>query len=73
MGRHGRVFAWVMPEGVAGLSGLSLSIMDIATREDAGPTPASKDPFRQQAAAPTVPRRNFQVPPTGPLFTPGGN
>jgi hypothetical protein len=74
VGRHGRIFAWVMPEGVAELSSLSLAIMDIATREDAGPMPdSSRDSFRQKTAAPAVPRRNFQVPPTGPVFTPGGN
>jgi hypothetical protein len=74
VGRHERVCVWVMPDGMAGLSGLSLAIMDIATREDAVPPPAEpKEPLSQKAAAPSVPRRNFQVPPTGPVFTPIGN
>ena len=29
------VFVWVMPEGIEGLSDLTLAILDIATREDA--------------------------------------
>ena len=35
IGRHGDVSVWVMPEGVAGLSELTLAILDIATRDDA--------------------------------------
>ena len=65
---------WVMPEGIAGLSELSLAIMDIATRDDTATAPISpKEPFRQSTPPPAVPRRNFQIPPTGPVFTPGGN
>ena len=60
-GRHGDLAVWVMPDGVAGLSELTLEILDIATRED-----------RPGPAARTVGRRNFQVPATGPVFTPGG-
>ena len=68
IGRHGNVFAWIMPEGVAGFSELTLAILDIATRQDDSPaSEASKfGPHRS-----TVPRRNFQVPASGPVFTPG--
>jgi hypothetical protein len=71
--RHGQVFVWVMPEGIAGLSNLTLTIMDIATREDPSPRPAasSREPFRDDATPEAIPRRNFQVPPSGPVFTPG--
>jgi hypothetical protein len=69
IGRHGNVAAWVMPEGIAGLSALTLEILDIATREDALPASASPLGLLHRT---TVPRRNFQVPPTGPVFTPGG-
>lgn len=58
-GRRGDLAVWVMPDGVAGLSELTLEILDIATREDS--------PAPHRAA-----RRNFQVPATGPVFTPGG-
>jgi hypothetical protein len=68
-GRHGNVSVWVMPEGVTGLSELTLTILDIATREDDAPSPESHSPGARQGA---VPRRNFQLPATGPLFTPGG-
>jgi hypothetical protein len=72
VGRFDAVFVWVMPEGVAGLSELSLAIMDIATREDTTGA-ADHDPkSRRGKSEPVgVPRRNFQVPPVGPVFTPG--
>ncbi len=34
VGCHDRTYVWVMPEGVPGLSDLTLAIVDIATRED---------------------------------------
>ena len=34
VGHHGQVFVWVLPDGIAGLSELTLTIMDIATRQD---------------------------------------
>ncbi len=73
VGHHGQVFVWVMPDGIAGLSDLTLTIMDIATREDmVSPPAASSREFLRGSAAPAeVPRRNFQVPPSGPVFTPG--
>jgi hypothetical protein len=73
VGRHGQVFVWVMPDGIAGLSDLTLTIMDIATREDmvSPPAASSRESLRGSAAPATVPRRNFQVPPSGPVFTPG--
>ncbi len=67
-GRHGDVAVWVMPEGVGGLSELTLAILDIATRDDTAPALASPADERQGG----VPRRNFQLPATGPVFTPGG-
>jgi hypothetical protein len=74
VGRHGQVFVWVMPEGIAGLSDLTLTIMDIATREDGASVPNRPlEPLLQLLAPTAVPRRNFQVPPTGPVFTPGVN
>ena len=67
--RHGDVAVWVMPEGMTGLSELTLDILDIATREDLpGPTPPL-----ESANRPSVRRRNFQVPSSGPVFTPGGS
>ena len=72
VGRHGKVFVWVMPEGIAGLSDLTLAIMDVATREDARAVSTQPPGMLHQLLAPiTVPRRNFQVPPSGPVFTPG--
>jgi hypothetical protein len=68
-GQHSDVSVWVMPEDVGGLSELTLAILDIATSEDGGVTPASPDQGGRQRS---VPRRNFQVPATGPVFTPGG-
>ena len=63
VGRRGNLAVWVMPEEVDGLSELTLEILDIATREDAVAVPDS--PHRTF-------RRNFQMPPRGPVFTPGG-
>jgi hypothetical protein len=67
-GRYGNVSVWVMGDGIAGLSDLTLAILDIATREDTAP-PASPPGHGWQRG--TVPRRNFQLPATGPVFTPG--
>jgi hypothetical protein len=67
-GQHGEVSAWVMPEGVSGLSELTLAILDIATREDTAPP---SDPPKNGPHRGAVPRRNFQVPASGPVFTPG--
>ena len=73
IGQHGQVFVWVMPAGIAGLSDLTLTIMDIATREDMVPHPvaSSRESLPGGAAPAAVPRRNFQVAPSGPVFTPG--
>jgi hypothetical protein len=72
LSHHGTVYAWVMPEGINGLSDLALMILDIATREDSVPGPSEpRQPLRGAAGPPSVPRRNFQVPPAGPVFTPG--
>jgi hypothetical protein len=61
-----------MPEGVHGLSELSLAIMDIATTEDDASLAAAGDNSMRGKSGPSgVPRRNFQVPPVGPVFTPG--
>jgi len=72
VGRHGQVFVWVMPDEIAGLSDLTLTIMDIATREDmvSPPAASSRESFRDNAMPAAIPRRNFQVPPSGPVFTP---
>ena len=67
-GRHGDASVWVMPDGIAGLSELTLAILDIATREDNSP---ASDLSRYGPRRGTVPRRNFQVPASGPVFTPG--
>ena len=67
-GRHGDVAIWVMPESITGLSELTLQILDIATREDA--VSASSSP-REYPDRPSIPRRNFQAPATGPVYTPG--
>jgi len=69
--RHGPVHVWVMPEGISGLSELALAILDIATREDVVVEPSHPGQPLRGDAGPVVPRRNFQVPPTGPVFTPG--
>lgn len=72
VGRFEDAFVWVMPEGVFGLSELSLAIMEIATREDdARLAAAGENIVRGKPGLPGVPRRNFQVPPVGPVFTPG--
>jgi hypothetical protein len=72
VGHFGTVFVWVMPEGIDGLSELTLAIMDIATSEDVAGSPVSdSEHLRGMARPPGVPRRNFQVPPAGPVFTPG--
>ncbi len=69
---HGPVHVWVNPEGISGLSELALAILDIATREDNVPAPSQPaHPLRGAAGPPSVIRRNFQVPPSGPVFTPG--
>jgi hypothetical protein len=69
VGRRGRTYVWVMPEGMSNLSDLTLSIVDIATREDSEPGQPTNSPPRLFGPQP-VPRRNFQVPPSGPVFTP---
>ncbi len=68
-GQHGDVWVWVMPADVAGLSELTLAILDIATRVDEADTAVPPDRSGRRGA---VPRRNFQVPASGPVFTPGG-
>ena len=68
-GQHEDVSVWVMPEDVAGLSELTLAILDIATRVDDAETGVPPDRGGRRGA---VPRRNFQVPASGPVFTPGG-
>jgi hypothetical protein len=71
---HGPVHVWIDPEGITGLSELVLEILDIATREDNAPAPLPaplNHPLSGAAGPPSVPRRNFQVPPSGPVFTPG--
>lgn len=69
VGQFADVFVWVMPEGIEGLSDLALAILDVATSEDTGGT--SGGHVRGTPGAPGVPRRNFQVPAVGPVFTPG--
>jgi hypothetical protein len=65
-------FVWVAADGIAGLSDLTLTIMDIATREDIDPDNArGNDRARAADGSPAIPRRNFQVPAAGPVFTPG--
>jgi hypothetical protein len=72
VGRHGDVFAWITPDGIGGLSELTLAIMDIGTREDSTVVPATSKGAASPGAAPhTVPRRNFQIHPLGPVYTPG--
>ena len=72
VGHFDTVYVWVTPEGVTGLSELSLAIMDIATREDtAGAADDDPKSRRGKSEPVSVPRRNFQVPPVGPVFTPG--
>jgi hypothetical protein len=72
VGHHADSYAWVVPDGIDGLSELTLAIMDIATSDDSEVTPDSgAGRLRGMAATPGMPRRNFQVPPVGPVFTPG--
>jgi hypothetical protein len=74
VGRFDDAFVWVMPDGVVGLSELSLTIMDIATSEDATGLSVDDQKSRRGKSDPVdVPRRNFQVPPVGPVFTPGSH
>jgi hypothetical protein len=68
VGRFGDVAVWVMPEGIAGLSELALAVLDVATREDSPMPPGSS---ARDWPRGNVPRRNFQLPATGPVFTPG--
>ena len=69
VGRFDDIYVWVMPEGVHGLSELSLAIMDIATTEDdASLAAAGEHSVRSKSGPSSVPRRNFQVPPVGPVF-----
>jgi hypothetical protein len=71
---RGTTYVWIMPDGIAGLSDVTLTIMDIATSEDAGLARVeSGKPLRGAAGPPSVPRRNFQVPQSGPVFTPGSH
>jgi hypothetical protein len=72
VGCHEGTYIWVMPEGVPGLSDLTLAIVDIATRDDSQSGRVDPGiPPRKMGVAPGVPRRNFQLSPSGPLFTPG--
>jgi hypothetical protein len=74
VGRFEDVYVWVMPEGMTGLSDLTLAIMDIATSEDSGGAPVSEGERLRGAAGPAGGmRRNFQVPAVGPVFTPSGH
>jgi hypothetical protein len=74
VGHYENTRVWVLPDGVDGLSELTLAIMDIATSEDTGVTPdPGAGPLRGVTPTPGTPRRNFQVPPVGPLFTPGAH
>jgi hypothetical protein len=72
VGHFQDVYAWVMPDGMDGLSDLTLAIMDVATKEDIGGGAFREGgPVGAMPFAPGVPRRNFQVSPVGPVFTPG--
>jgi hypothetical protein len=72
VGHFEDVFVWVIPEGIGGLSDLTLAIMDVASSEDSGGDRfAAGGSLRGMAGPPGVSRRNFQVPPVGPVFTPG--
>jgi hypothetical protein len=74
VGRFEDVFVWVMPEGITGLSDLTLAIMDVATSADSGAAQGAEGGSQRGLAGPPgVSRRNFQVPPVGPVFTPGGH
>jgi hypothetical protein len=68
------VYVWIEPEGAEGLSDLTLAIMEIATSEEVGDVSvANAGISRGLAGPPGVRRRNFQVPPAGPVFTPGSH
>ncbi len=69
VGQFATVYVWVMPEGIEGLSDLTLAILDIATSEDTAGMAGGK--VRAMPGTAGVPRRNFQVPAVGPVFTPG--
>jgi hypothetical protein len=72
VGCYQNTCVWVLPDGIDGLSELTLAIMDIATSEDtAGASDSGSGGGRGMAQPPGTPRRNFQVPPFGPVFTPG--
>ena len=65
-------YVWVMPDGMDGLSDLTLAIMDVATSEDtSGGASKNGGPVRALPGVSGVSRRNFQVPAVGPVFTPG--
>jgi hypothetical protein len=68
VGQFEDVYVWVMPEGIEGLSELTLAILDVATSEDTG---GGNGGHVQGMGAAGVSRRNFQVPAVGPVFTPG--
>jgi hypothetical protein len=72
VGRAGDQYVWVLENGIEGLSDLVLAILDVATSEDRSPghpvSAANPADTREPSA---VERRNFQVPPVGPVFTPG--
>jgi hypothetical protein len=70
VGRHGPVRVWIMPDGIEGLSALTLEILDVATHDDTSTGAA----LTEGSPNPTAkPRRNFQFPAAGPVFTPGVN
>ena len=69
VGQFGDVCVWVMPDGIGGLSELTLAILDVATSEDTGG--GSGGHVRAMPGVAGVSRRNFQVPAVGPVFTPG--
>jgi hypothetical protein len=70
VGRHGGVRVWIMPDGIEGLSALTLAILDVATHDDTRGAPAATEDLSSPTAKP---RRNFQLPAAGPVFTPGVN
>lgn len=71
-GRFGETFVWVMPEGIDGLSNLTLAILDVATSADDDASSAvAERPLSRGPGSSGVSRRNFQVPAFGPVFTPG--
>lgn len=70
VGHHGQVYVWIEPAGIGGLSELTLAILDVATHEDSQVAPAAT---AESSGLICKPRRNFQVPAAGPVFTPGVN